>query len=475
VALRLQAEAEAAVEVEVDESVEVEEGCHDMKEGEGGSCMKAINWAKNIGFPKHPDWYPGFDPKTTPLHEWQMKAWNTSHPTCPRPCSAKVDVHWCQDGNAPTLWKPAMADKQLQIKILSYNLFWWNLFKIRGGQSAGQLIKSSGEPQPYDVIGLQECEDPDKVFGPPGLQGTYTSFIDRTKSICVAFRTSRWTLLARGSVEVADDMRTEHYGRRSAQWMRLQDRESNAILFFVNHHGPLSVNSGGACGGKSTANNLMKVMATHGQPGDVLILVGDFNANAASRTIQSLWPHMLQVYNGIAFGGVDNIFSNVDRSAIGSTQDLGSGGSDHHAISAVLDLGPPASPASSGSDGSSGGSPSPAATAEPAFSVSNLEHAKGSDGCLIEPETKYGFAEGTVLRQFSNINDARVCCVVCQGDARCHAWTWTEWNAKVQGPMCVLRSGKPTSSNFKDGFASGLPQSVAVKEAEGVAASASKR
>jgi len=81
-------------------------------------------------------------------------------------------------------------------------------------------------------------------------------------------------------------------------------------------------------------------MAKNAQVGDALVLVGDFNANAASRTLQSLWPHLTHVYNSKSFGGVDNIFSNIGHDAVSQTMDLGSGGSDHHAISAVIQVGP---------------------------------------------------------------------------------------------------------------------------------------
>mmetsp|Transcript_103705 Transcript_103705/g.332364 ORF Transcript_103705/g.332364 Transcript_103705/m.332364 type:complete len:544 (-) Transcript_103705:47-1678(-) len=443
-----------------------EEGCHDMQEGEGGACMKSIIWSKSEGYTAHPDWYTGLNPATSTIAEWQLKAWNTSHPTCPRPCSIKLDDNWCMLNSAPELWEPTLPGSPMEIKILSYNLFWWNLFKIHGGRSASELIKRSGESKPFDVIGLQECEDTDKVFGPVGLLSEYTPFHDSDKNICIAFRTSAWTKLGYGVSEVAGDMHTEYYGRRSAQWIRLQHNDTKLVLFFVNHHGPLSVNSGGKCGGASTAHNLLKVMATNAVKGDTVVLVGDFNANAASRPVQSLWPKLLQVYNGIAFGGVDNIFSNVGRSSISSTEDLGSGGSDHHAIATVITLGGVANQ-------SADLSPSSAVGAEPAFSVEKLMHAQGSDGCLIEPELRYAFASTDGPSQdVGGITDSRVCCRACMGEDWCKAWVWTEWSSTVKGPLCSLKSSRPTSSKAAGGFASGLPQNVAIEEARAKAAAA---
>lgn len=145
------------------------------------------------------------------------------------------------------------------MRVLSYNLFWWNLFNMRGGVSAENLIKATSTPEPYDVIGLQECEDPDKVFKPVGMDRVYSSFLG-SKAVCVAYRTDKWELLDNGEDEVAMDMRTEFYGHRVAQWLRLKNKANGMTMLFVNHHGPLAVNSGGTCGGKSTAHNLLKVM-----------------------------------------------------------------------------------------------------------------------------------------------------------------------------------------------------------------------
>jgi len=426
--------------------------CHDVQPGEVGVCMNSIAWARDEGYPKHPDWYQGLSPATAKLSEWQMFAWDTTHPTCPRPCSAKWDVAWCDSPEAPELWKAKLPETPSTVRILSYNLFWWNLFKIRGGLSADDLIKKTGAPEPYDVIGLQECEDPDRVFKAVGLDSTYSSFLG-SKAVCVAYRTDRWELLDSGEDEVAMDMRTEFYGHRVAQWLRLQDRNTGMTMLFINHHGPLSVNSGGACGGRSTAHNLLKVMAKRGREGDLLVLAGDFNANAASQTVQSLWPHLLHVYNSPSFGGVDNIFANVPREAVSETNDLGKGGSDHHAISAVLSF--PVAMSKS----------LPGASAVPDSSVEALQKARGTDGCLFEPKQMFVYSESDWGVFKTNIVDPRMCCNVCQVTAGCTAFAWEEWNEGAKGPLCSLRQGEPMRVDHKTNAVSGLPHAAAVKQA----------
>lgn len=53
--------------------------------------------------------------------------------------------------------------------------------------------------------------------------------------------------------------------------------------------------------------------------------MGDFNANAASRTLQSLWGHLHAVYNSKSFGGVDNILANVGKDDVLIGEEIGSG------------------------------------------------------------------------------------------------------------------------------------------------------
>lgn len=48
--------------------------CHDVQPGEVGLCMNSIAWARDEGYPNHPDWYHGLTPATATLADWQMFA-----------------------------------------------------------------------------------------------------------------------------------------------------------------------------------------------------------------------------------------------------------------------------------------------------------------------------------------------------------------------------------------------------------------
>merc|ERR1712107_889966 len=163
----------------------------------------------------------------------------------------------------------------------------------------------------------------------------------------IGFRNATWSLIQRGQHYVAEDNkhpRAQYYGKRIAFWARLRHRTSGLIVFFVNHHGPLPLNSGGWCGHASTVYNLLHVIATNAESGDAVLLVGDFNSNSDSNTIRQLSTRLNRVHHGAVYNGIDNIFTNLPSASVVCTGNLGPGGSDHDAINVVLDLSSAAAP-----------------------------------------------------------------------------------------------------------------------------------
>jgi len=252
---------------------------------------------------------------------------------------------WCNRGipeaafrppfpGMPNLWTADESSPGVQFKILSYNLYWWSLFNNGGGQSASDLIAQSGQDMPYDFMAFQECEDLQLVLSRAGLIQHY-HMSQGEHNLCMAVRLKDWSILDQGQTDVAEDTPKNYYGKRAAQWARLRHSNSGKIVFFVNHHGPLGKNSGGICGGGATAYNLLKLIASRGQPGDAVVLVGDYNANAAAWTLEALFTRLHRSFFGIR-GGDDNILSNIR-----ATQrfNLGNGGSDHDALSVVFQVG----------------------------------------------------------------------------------------------------------------------------------------
>mmetsp|Transcript_103419 Transcript_103419/g.299200 ORF Transcript_103419/g.299200 Transcript_103419/m.299200 type:complete len:623 (-) Transcript_103419:281-2149(-) len=240
------------------------------------------------------------------------------------------------------LWPvPGLPGPPLQVKVATYNLFWWNLMDLRHGMrgSAGKLLSRFGKSQPFDVMGFQECINGVRVLQDGGLIGNYTLrevHEGGSKDVCIAYRTDAWQELSFGHEDVAEDRKVQYFGNRTAQWVRLRHILTGRTLLFVNHHGPLPISTGGRCGGKAVAHNLLDLMVRVGKPKDLVILVGDFNAVRTSETIRTLEAHMTRIFTGAAFNGVDNIFTNAGSSSLILRQNMGSGGSDHDALGVVV-------------------------------------------------------------------------------------------------------------------------------------------
>jgi len=215
------------------------------------------------------------------------------------------------------------------MKVLTYNLFWWNLFTQHGGRggSAGRLIARNGQ---FDVMAFQECEDAWRVLRDGGVSGSY-DIVAGPGATAMAFDNSTWELLEKGESWIAEDQWTQYFGKRAVQWVRLQHLTNNKTVFAANHHGPLPVNTGGQCGGPATAYNLLSVIRANAQEDDVKLLLGDFNADDRSSTQRVLKHYM----HRIAHYWVDAIFSSCPYRRAWR---LGTGGSDHEAIEAHFEI-----------------------------------------------------------------------------------------------------------------------------------------
>jgi len=344
--------------------------CHTAQPGE--PCYRHVAWAMHGGL-RTPGQLQKFQHLTanSTFEEFQEALHHDPWASCPRPCSpggavakARMDLEpsvqslsgaglgwhpsgrvvargeWCSGREPSAGWalRGCGNGQQMQLKVLTYNLFWWSLFGRRGGNggSAGRLIAEAGSQQKFDVMAFQECEGVGWVLGDAGLTGEYAA-LTGPHALCIAYLRSSWNVLADSSENVAEDQRGDQwYGTRAAMWVRLQHVTTKQVVFFINHHGPLPVQSGGRCGGQATAFNILELIAIQAREGDVVVLTGDFNAGADSETVKQLSTRMHKVITGNAFGGVDHVLSNCQN--VAGTRNLGPGGSDHDAIEAVFQL-----------------------------------------------------------------------------------------------------------------------------------------
>mmetsp|Transcript_72009 Transcript_72009/g.234068 ORF Transcript_72009/g.234068 Transcript_72009/m.234068 type:complete len:458 (+) Transcript_72009:83-1456(+) len=269
------------------------------------------------------------EPYTQPVNNFTWRA-----------STDKVGEGWCQVEVPQADWNlfGSSCSGGFRLKVLSYNLFWWNLFGVRGGNggSAGALIAQSSQTEAYDLMGFQECQNVGLVLRDAGLSDDYTGlqWSDGDIALGLAFHKGRFERLEGSTEKVAEDRPEQWYGKRGAQWVRLQDKKSKRVVFIVNHHGPLPVDSGGVCGGDATAYNLLRIFGQHAEAGDALVLVGDLNAGAGSRTQRALGERMHRVNSN----WVDAIYSSCAGAAVKEEAVLANGGSDHNALFATLEF-----------------------------------------------------------------------------------------------------------------------------------------
>lgn len=246
---------------------------------------------------------------------------------------------WCEVGFPASGWSPGSSDcpaqvgDPLEVRVLTYNLFWWKLFGVDGGRhgSAGHVIRDNG---PFDMMGFQECERADRVIRDAGLSHEFHTY-SPTNAIAIAWNHRVWNKLEKGYADVAEDSHLQWYGSRSAVWARLQHRDTGKTVFLINHHGPLPTQRpGGVCGPHATAYNILKVIGERAHKGDAVFLIGDFNAKADSPTFSELGKYLTLAYRGRSFNGVDDFFTNCGE--VRDTHNLGKGGSDHDALSVTF-------------------------------------------------------------------------------------------------------------------------------------------
>lgn len=260
-----------------------------------------------------------------------------------KPSAVRAGVgEWCEAVVPEPDWTLDACGEDpltLLVKVLTYNLFWWNLFGVNkgGGGISGKLIESNSHPLPFDFMGFQECENVSWVLWDASLQSSH-SFISGQRALAIAYRSVSWRLLASGETSVGEDRKDQWYGKRDVMWGRFRHRDTMKTVFFANYHGTLPVNSGGLCGGTATACNILAEIASNAHQHDAVILVGDFNADSTCADVQEVSSRLHMAFTGTSFGGVDHIFSSCGTKSVQATKNLGPGGSDHDALSALLEI-----------------------------------------------------------------------------------------------------------------------------------------
>jgi len=292
------------------------------------SCNGDLSWAVSSGKNSNPEFYPNFQSVTgTPLssatNDDMVLYWYCTSANPNGNCDGLQAP--CSRSCYPSSSGSGSGSSGQSLSVITMNLFWWNLFGQRGGDNFFSVFSGSG---PYDLLFFQECDDVDRIAN--GLPYDLSTW-GPAHSVAVAWSNSRFTLIARGWENVAEDRYDQYYGDRCVVWARLQDTVSGLIVFAVSHHGPLPVDTGGATGGAAVASRIHAVISSNKGSGDTVIMGGDFNAHNTFTTVTTLRD--TYGYNLRASDWVDQIFT--AGSALSATPQINivSGtGSDHDGV-----------------------------------------------------------------------------------------------------------------------------------------------
>jgi len=214
-----------------------------------------------------------------------------------------------------------------QLRIVSYNLYWWNAFGQESWKSQG-ICDNIRYNLGADSLGMQECDDPGQI---QSRAGGYYAASDFAGGQGVSVRPGMFSVEARGSQDL---YATGYWGPRFATWTKLRHTASGRSYWHFNTH--WCVQDCDANKRYTGARNMMnKIRELAGN--EPVVITGDFNAfgGQGEPGIQ----HFLQ--NGFAiaeWNWVDAVFySTAHWRRVGNF--VGdAAGSDHSPVAADLQM-----------------------------------------------------------------------------------------------------------------------------------------
>lgn len=135
---------------------------------------------------------------------------------------------------------------------------------------------------PHDLVGLQECEDAAKIGGGIGYGITH-EWRQGPADIGMGFNKEKFDKIGDFQSKIVGK---DQYGDRYLAWVRLKFKDSGATLFFGNTHGALPGPFGNC--GHDLAKNYIQTVKDNIQPGDAMVITGDFNCLPADAEIWDL-------------------------------------------------------------------------------------------------------------------------------------------------------------------------------------------
>lgn len=218
------------------------------------------------------------------------------------------------------------------LRVLAYNVWWWNNPGSIDGVPTTDYAGLTGMHAYWrslprmDVVGVQECDG-----GWPTLRSYLNGTVDYLVEVpmdgplCTLYDAARFSLLLSGRRDV--------YGYRFVEYLRLRDLATGGVIFFANTHWDhLRQNP------EEHARNTARAIQDFSEPGDTVIVVGDFNQPWSIPAFEQVFRDQMGlnlVGRGTSHDQIDHIWEKLAGSAAcESPDDSGPAGpgSDHNPV-----------------------------------------------------------------------------------------------------------------------------------------------
>eukprot|EP00930_Biecheleria_cincta_P002754 TRINITY_DN103750_c0_g1_i1.p1 TRINITY_DN103750_c0_g1~~TRINITY_DN103750_c0_g1_i1.p1 ORF type:complete len:591 (+),score=76.80 TRINITY_DN103750_c0_g1_i1:73-1845(+) len=215
------------------------------------------------------------------------------------------------------------------IKVVSYNLYWWNAFGQNPwkGSKITDNIRNNLRP---DVLGLQECDSPGTIQSRTGYERA--SKFSGAQGVMV--KPDIFTVGDSGSQDIGA---TGKWGPRFVTWARLTHKASGRSFWHFNTHWCVHSGNGRTCSASKRytgAKNMLEIIREKAA-NEPVIITGDFNAGLDEEGPQ----HFLR--NGFSLAvneWVDAIFYSTAHWKKVSSEIGDAAHSDHRPVIAELEF-----------------------------------------------------------------------------------------------------------------------------------------
>lgn len=158
------------------------------------------------------------------------------------------------------------------IKVISYNLFWWNAFDQNAWKS-DHIVDNIKDTLQADSLGLQECDEPETI-------SSRTSYLPASPfkgAQGVMVKPNLFQVVQSGSQDI---QAAGKWGARYVTWAELTHSPSGRTFWHFNTHWCVHNGNGRTCNSDTRnigAQNMLNVIRE--KAGDApVVITGDFNA-----------------------------------------------------------------------------------------------------------------------------------------------------------------------------------------------------